>query len=528
MRKTRKQDLILFFIGLFLFLGIGYAFLTTDLSINGTATMVSNTWNIYFDNLVVQNGSVPIGTGDTAATITSPTTISFAVTLTQPGDYYEFLVDIVNDGTLPGVISSIDVSPATALNSSIFGYSYTYTNNKAVKVGDIVDPSDSKTTKFRVFYNDDIEEDDLSATDVNQLLTVTITFEQSDHTETKECTYNGDLVQGAEFVDGQFTYRYMQRRTSYPTSWENMNTVGWGFGVTDLNSTEPITTQMCSSINGVPIVTGRYALYYSKASDVDLTKLYTTNITDMQGMFRGMTIPHFDGSLLDTSNVTSMHSMFMGFTCDDIDLSNFNTSNVTNMKSMFSVASLDTLDLTALDVSKVPDMSQMFFGSNINYLNLSGLNSIQLTNMSSMFEESTIGSIDFTGFNTSNVTDMNSMFARSNIYELTLPFNTSNVTTMQGMFSESTITIIDISSFDTSGITSSSGLNSMFSLNSTLTTIYVGSGFVNSYNTSMFFNNTNLVGGKGTVCSTVPDKSYSRIDNPPDAPGCFTDIADKP
>ena len=38
--------------------------MTTDLSINGTATMVSNSWDIHFDNLVVQNGSVEIGTPD--------------------------------------------------------------------------------------------------------------------------------------------------------------------------------------------------------------------------------------------------------------------------------------------------------------------------------------------------------------------------------------------------------------------------------------------------------------------------------
>ena len=527
MRKVKRKDFYIFLIGVFLFLGIGYAFLTTDLSINGTATMVSNSWDIHFDNLSVQNGSVSIGTGDTVATITSPTTISFAVTLAQPGDYYEFLVDIVNDGTLPGVISSIDVTPSTAVNSNIFGYSYTYTNNKKVKVGDIVDPSSFKTTDFKVFYKTDIEESDLPDSDVQQTITVTITFEQSDYTETKECTYNGELTQGAELVDGQFTYRYMQQNT-ITDDWTNMSDDGWGFRLTDKDSSVPVTTQMCSSINGKPIVSGQYAFSDSDTSSIDLTKLYTNDITNMKGMFRNLHLNSFDGSLLNTSNVTSMFGLFAFTSFDILDLSNFDTSNVTDMTYMFGYSTYDTLDLSHLNTSNVTTMYQTFYGANINYLNISGLANNRLENMSEMCQEATIGNIDFTGFNTSNVTEMYNMFYKSNIYELTLPFDTSNVTTMQGMFAESTISIIDISTFDTSAITSRYGLNSIFSSNSSLTTIYVGSGFVNSYNTSMFWGNDNLVGGKGTVCSGTPDKSYARIDNPPDAPGCFTDIADKP
>ncbi len=519
MRKTRKQDLILFFIGLFLFLGIGYAFLTTDLSINGTATMVSNSWNIYFDNLVVQNGSVPIGTGDTAASITGPTTISFAVTLTQPGDYYEFLVDIVNDGTLPGVISSIDVTPATALNSNIFGYSYTYTNGKVVKVGDIVDPSDSKTTKFRVFYNDDIEEDDLSATDVNQLLTVSITFEQSDTVEKKTCTYNGELTQGAEYVDGQYTYHYMQQMKLNGT-WENITDDGWGFILTDKESTDPVTTQMCASINGKPIVSGQYAFYGSQTTNIDLTKLYTSDMTNMRSFFRNVTIPHFDGSLIDTSNVTNMHSMFSHFSSDDADFSNFDTSNVVDMTAMFSFIEISSLDLSHLDTSKVTTMNQMFYGCNIDHLNLSGLGGSQLTNMSWMFEEATLGDINFTGFNSSHVTDMNQIFRSTNMDTISVPLDTSNVTNFSSAFESTLASIIDISTFDTHNATN---MLFMFYYARNVTTIYVGSNFSTAslQQGGLFGNNLLLVGGQGTVCSSASD-SYARIDNPPGAPGCFT------
>ena len=46
-RKTYTLGIIL----LVLFLGIGYAYLSTTLSINGTTDIDSNTWNVYWNNV---------------------------------------------------------------------------------------------------------------------------------------------------------------------------------------------------------------------------------------------------------------------------------------------------------------------------------------------------------------------------------------------------------------------------------------------------------------------------------------------
>lgn len=54
----------------------------------------------------------------------------------------------------------------------------------------------------------------------------------------------------------------------------------------------------------------------------------------------------------------------------DMDLSKLDTSNVTNMSSMFKGSVLKSLNLDSFDTSKVTDMSMMFNGTNCNALML--------------------------------------------------------------------------------------------------------------------------------------------------------------
>ena len=77
-RETRKMIFTLLFL-LILGIGVGYSALLTSLSIDGTSTMIAGSWNIHFENLVLNNNNVALSTGDQAATIASAT-----VTLQEP------------------------------------------------------------------------------------------------------------------------------------------------------------------------------------------------------------------------------------------------------------------------------------------------------------------------------------------------------------------------------------------------------------------------------------------------------------
>ncbi len=237
------------------------------------------------------------------------------------------------------------------------------------------------------------------------------------------CTFDGELVQGAEYVNGQYTYRYGQEYGGY--DWDNTGMEGWGVTLTDKQSTAPVTSEVCTYINDKPLVSMRYMFYQSQAESIDLSSFNTSEITDMSRMF-------------SSSAATSL------------DLSSFDTSNVTDMSSMFLESKATSLDLSSFDTSKVTDMSDMFFGSAATSLDLSNFDTSNVTGMSGMFSWSAATSLDLSSFNTSNVTDMSFMFAKSSTrYADLSSFNTSNVINVDSMFCDAAcVDTLDISHFD--------------------------------------------------------------------------------
>ena len=92
--------------------------------------------------------------------------------------------------------------------------------------------------------------------------------------------------------------------------------------------------------------------YMIELKSVDLTNMYTYEVTDMSGMFAGcISLTSIDASNFNTSNVTNMNGMFYGYggilqssNVVSIDISSFDTSNVTNMSYMFGeLSSMVTL-----------------------------------------------------------------------------------------------------------------------------------------------------------------------------------------
>ena len=295
------------------------------------------------------------------------------------------------------------------------------------------------------------------------------------------CTFNGDLTQGTEYVNGQYTYRYMQESNgSWDSdsnkmvfSWENINEDGWGVALTDKSSTNPVTSDVCTYVNDKPVV--------------------------------------------------SMANMFLESQTTTIDLSNFDTSNVTNMGGMFTGSKVLTLDLSSFDTGNVKYMDYMFDGSQATSINLNDFDTSNVISMSFMFRNTQTTSLDVSSFNTNNVENMFSMFSGSKITSLDISnFNTSNVTDMGGMFESINVSSLDLSNFDTSKVIY---MDAMFADCTLLKTIYVGNKFIIGdleSSDSMFEGSTSLVGGNGTVYdSSYVDKTYARIDTA-STPGYFT------
>ena len=182
MRKNNKNFIYSILLLILLSVGIGYAYLTSNLSITGSTKVTGNTWDIHFANLVVNSNSV---TATTPASIdpTNNTSINYAITLDKPGDFYEFNVDIVNAGSIPGKINLVTINGITSEVEDIIDYSITYSNNKLVQVNDILNANSSKNIKVRIYFMEDITPEDLLDTDANLNLTLSITYVQSNESE---------------------------------------------------------------------------------------------------------------------------------------------------------------------------------------------------------------------------------------------------------------------------------------------------------------------------------------------------------
>ena len=270
---------------------------------------------------------------------------------------------------------------------------------------------------------------------------------------------------------------------------------------------------------------------FSQISQLNLTKVDTSNVRNMLGLFS--MIPRetavIDGKLefdeaaginissqlkelnlsgFDTSNVTNMSAMF--FKCNaitDINLDSLNTSNVTDMSYMFGFcSSLHELDLRSFDTSSVTTMSGMFgmtavyngvdvIESSLTSLNLSSFDTSSVTNFQGMFDGcNKLTELDVSRFDTSKARNLMNMFGEcSKLTALDVSgFDTSNAVLMTAMFNGcSSLTELDLSHFDTSNAES---MVFMFNNCSSLRELELG-----SFNTSkvemmfrMFYNCSSL------------------------------------
>ena len=267
------------------------------------------------------------------------------------------------------------------------------------------------------------------------------------------CIYEGELIQGAEYINGQYKYRYMMEGYDY-TRWKNIEDDGWGVMLVNRTSTADIDTRMCTSINGKPIVSMAYLFNNARATSIDMSSFDTSNVKNMEYMFSSTNTQKIDLNNLDTSNVVNMEGMFSNYQGSELDLRPLKTSKVTNMSHMFGYVKAGTLDFSNFDTSNVNDMKWMFHSCKTKNLDLSSFDTSKVTDMYSMFQYSDAIDLNISTFNTSNVTDMGFMFQEIKVKELDLSnFNTSKVTNMWGMFSSSQIENLNVSSFDTSNVT---------------------------------------------------------------------------
>ena len=156
-------------IAIFLMLGIGYAVLSQQLDINGTAQITSN-WKILFTSAEEKEMN---NATTTRKEISDLTTLTLDVQLEQPGASATYDVVVENQGDLDAVLSNINgVNENNNKDPKAIKV-----NVSNIKVGDALLAGDKKTFQVKVYWDENV---DFSETNMQKEIEITLTYEQSD------------------------------------------------------------------------------------------------------------------------------------------------------------------------------------------------------------------------------------------------------------------------------------------------------------------------------------------------------------
>lgn len=158
-------------------LTIAYAALGAVLEIHGSSEVVASSWDIHLDNVKVRSDNV----SSDPPIITGKSSLSFGVELHQPGDFYEFYVDVVNEGTIDAMIENVIKTPdLTEEQSKFLKYEVTYQNGESIELKQILHKGTSTPIKVRVEFRKDLDVADLPSSSVELNLKLILEYVQSD------------------------------------------------------------------------------------------------------------------------------------------------------------------------------------------------------------------------------------------------------------------------------------------------------------------------------------------------------------
>ena len=160
-------------------LTLAYAALSVTLNIQGNARVSAADWDIYLNNPRVASGSATTNLPE----IKTSNTLEFETTLNMPGDFYEFTVDVVNNGSIDAMIENVVKNPElTAEQAKFLKYEITYQNGESITTKQLLAKDTTMPIKVRIEYRKDLNASDLPAGQVVLDLSLTLEYIQSDGT----------------------------------------------------------------------------------------------------------------------------------------------------------------------------------------------------------------------------------------------------------------------------------------------------------------------------------------------------------
>lgn len=152
--NTKKQSvylIALFFVSVFM--GVGYSYLSSTLSVNGSTTVYKNNWGIEFSSYSCDQYK---GASCTVDSSTSNTTVkNYQVVLPETGSYIDMRINVYNRGSIDAMIGSIVDSGITSEQAKYIDYSLTYGDTGAeIKEKDLLPAHQWQKMRIKIKYKD--------------------------------------------------------------------------------------------------------------------------------------------------------------------------------------------------------------------------------------------------------------------------------------------------------------------------------------------------------------------------------------
>lgn len=147
----KKKNIIIFL--LILSISIGFAVLSSTLSIGSNITLADASFDVHFDNVEKVSSSIE---NDTYTYQANNTVLNFNVSLDKPGDYIDYKLYVVNAGTIDAVLDTFNVTIPSEVQNYL-NYSLTYYNGTNPTSGDLLRKGTNMPLKLHVEYKYDVD-----------------------------------------------------------------------------------------------------------------------------------------------------------------------------------------------------------------------------------------------------------------------------------------------------------------------------------------------------------------------------------
>lgn len=189
-KKRDNQTLIIIgLIAVILCMSIGFALYARVLNINGAVKLKGSQWSVHY---VANSYNEKDYSVEADEVNLNSTTLTYSVELAEPGDTYEFYVDIINDGTLRAQLDSVITTQLTPEQAKYMSIEMTYNpdknsstyedlgnGNKELTSPIVLDPNHQARLSVKVNYKYDVEESDLPEEDTTLNFATTLNYSQT-------------------------------------------------------------------------------------------------------------------------------------------------------------------------------------------------------------------------------------------------------------------------------------------------------------------------------------------------------------